>query len=171
MKEKLVFSSNSVAFVVNNLDPNRDADYDAKFMVTLEKALAPQTFPSSDFVFIDQINPKDAQAKEKMKNARVKLLQLIASHHSAQQTEHENIDLESKEIKRIRADFKQKQDALLRDQDALMKKINQMKIELRNREEKANQQIEQLKIQLAEKDEERKIELQKRDEKNEKTNR
>jgi hypothetical protein len=46
-----------------------------------------------------------------------------------------------------------------------------MKIELRNREEKANQQIEQLKIQLAEKDEERKIELQKRDEKNEKTNR
>ncbi|CAM4972667.1 unnamed protein product [Rotaria socialis] len=147
--EAYKFPKDSLAFVVNNLDPIRPEGYDEKFMVTLKVALAPQTFPASDFVFIEKIEPNNPETQEKIKDARLTLMQLIIGHQIAHQTEYGKIDLESKEIKKIRDEFKEKQDALLQDQKALTTKMNEMKIILKKREEEANQRIEQLQTELA----------------------
>ncbi|CAF1302735.1 unnamed protein product [Rotaria magnacalcarata] len=146
------FPESSLAFVVNNLPANRPVEYDAAFVVALEDALTPQKYPIEEFIFVEQIDPQSADAKQKFERPRLLLLQLIDEHQPAPQVQHQDIQLDLGQLDELRKILQEQMEAAKIDQEALLARIAATTKSIEALREANKRQIHKLKKRLKKKD-------------------
>ncbi|CAF0853513.1 unnamed protein product [Didymodactylos carnosus] len=164
LNEAYQFPQNSLGFVVNNLPPEREDDYDGEFTAEVVELLTPLEFFVEDFVFVDKLDSNKEESKDKFKQARFQLLNLILSHKPTEQKKHTDIKLEADKINELRLEVQSQQEQARKDRDRFEEKIDKMTKEIKKAKDKARSKIEDLKEKLSDledEDEEKSDEIKK----------
>ncbi|CAF3686563.1 unnamed protein product [Rotaria socialis] len=93
------FPVKSLIFVVNNVPQRRPVDYEDAFFTTLSYMLEPMPVSRNDIIFIDSMEPWE---KERIQEAREKLLISISCHHAELQKQYVPINLQSGDLEYVR---------------------------------------------------------------------
>ncbi|CAF1552262.1 unnamed protein product, partial [Didymodactylos carnosus] len=113
-------------------------------MRDVKTLLAPLQYPTSDFIFIDEVDPDKEESKEKLRQSRLQLFNLIKSHKPAEQKKHKDIDLEEEQIKKLRKRFEQQREAFERDQKTAQTALDNVLEELKKVKEDERKQRQEL---------------------------